>query len=105
MICNLSMEKKGQQKKNGTESFHPPILKTTQKMWLFFLGGAGSGGMEKKILPHLGALRRGSQEPGSRAGGSHPILLPLGMVWERWEAYGKGKSHYFGVVGGNPFKK
>ena len=98
-------KKKRTTKKNGTESSPPPHPKNPpKKCGCFFLGGCGGWVGWKKNLPHLGALRRGSQEPGSREGPPHPYESRMGMVWERWEAYGKGESHYFGVVGGNPFK-
>lgn len=75
-------------------------------MWLLFFFGGGLVRVEwKKLSPPPWSSATRLTRTWQQGGTPHPLLLPLGMVWERWEAYGKGKSYYFGVVGGNPFKK
>ena len=91
----------------GTESSSPPSKKKPPKNVVAFFLGGGLGWVGWKNSPrHLGVLRRGSQEPGRQGGRVPPTTTPVGNgMGKMGGLIGKGKSHYCGVVGGNPFKK
>lgn len=103
MICNLSMEKKKDynKKKWGQKVPPPHPKKNHQKMWLLFFWGGGWVGWDGKTLPAtLEFCDAAHKNLAGRVGGSHPLLLPLGMVWERWEGLlGKGSPIIVGLLG------